>query len=242
MKNKTFIVTGASSGIGRETALLLAKQGSKVIAIARREERLKELQNQNIIPLKLDVTGSLEALSDLLKKQPVHGLINNAGGALGKDLLVEAPDQKWQGMIESNVTGLVAITKLVLPYLEKSGEGDIVNVGSIAAFESYAGGSVYGAAKAFVLNFTKALRHEVLGKNIRVMGIHPGLVNTEFSLVRFDGDQKKADEVYKGLTPLSGRDVAEAIVWMLSAPRHVCVESMVLMPTDQATVWHTHRK
>lgn len=144
-------------------------------------------------------------------------------------------------MIASNVTGLVAVTKLVLPKLMEQGQGDIVNVGSIAAFESYAGGSIYCGAKSFVKSFTKSLRQDLLGKNIRVMGIHPGLVNTEFSLVRFDGDQKKADAVYEGMKPLTADDVADAIVWSLSCPAHVNVESLVLMPTAQASAWHVAR-
>ena len=242
-KNKTAIVTGASSGIGLETARLLAQKGASVLAVARRQERLKELsaESKNITPVVLDVTGDLSVLDSFLKERKIDILVNNAGGALGKEPITEAPKQKWDTMIDTNVKALIAMTQNVLPSLLKNGGGDIVNLGSIAAYEYYGGGAQYAATKAAVRALTEAWRHDLIGKNIRVMGIHPGMVDTEFSLVRFGGDQKMADKVYQGMTPLTGKDIAEAIVWMLSCPRHVNVQSVVIMPTEQANVWNVHR-
>ncbi len=239
MNSKTALITGASSGIGYETSLLLAQNGTRVFAIARREDRLQELakKSPNITPVVLDVTGDLKKLVEILAKNKIDILVNNAGGAFGRETLAEAPADKLHKMIDVNLTALVNVTQKVLPQMIQNKSGDIVNIGSIAAFEHYAGGAVYCAVKAGVNAITKSLRHEVLGKNIRVIGIHPGLANTEFSLTRFDGDKEKADAVYAGLTPLSGRDIAEAIVWSLSAPRHVTIESMTIMPTEQASVW-----
>lgn len=244
MNPKTALITGASSGIGYETSLLLAQKGAHVFAVARREDRLRELakKSPNITPVVLDVTGDLSKLDEILLKYKIDILVNNAGGAYGKELLAESTDSKTQQMIDTNLTALVHVTKKILQQMIKNKVGDIVNIGSIAAFEHYAGGAVYCAVKAAVNAITKSLRHEVLGKNIRVMGMHPGLVNTEFSLTRFDGDKEKADAVYAGLTPLTGKDIAEAIVWSLEAPRHMTIESMTIMPTEQASVWGIWRE
>lgn len=243
LKNKTAIVTGASSGIGFSTARLLAQKGATVIAVARREDRLQELadQSKNIIPVVLDVTGDLSDLDLFLQDRKIDILVNNAGLAWGKESITEAPRQKWETMIDTNIKALIAMTQKVLPSLLKNGGGDIVNIGSIAAYEYYGGGAQYAATKAAVRALTESWRHDLLGKNMRVMGIHPGMVDTEFSLVRFDGNKNQADHVYRGMTPLTGNDVAEAIVWMLSCPRHVNVQSLVIMPTEQANVWNVFR-
>lgn len=242
-QNKTAIVTGASSGIGYETALLLAKKGAHVIAVARREDRLRDLasQEKNITPVVLDVTDDLSALDVFLQNKKIDILVNNAGLAWGKEPIMEAPRQKWETMIDTNIKALIAMTQKILPFFLKNGGGDIVNIGSIAAYEYYGGGAQYAATKAAVRALTESWRHDLIGKNIRVMGIHPGMVDTEFSLVRFDGDKAKADQVYSGMTPLTGKDIAEAIVWSLSCPRHVNIQSMVIMPTEQANVWNVHR-
>lgn len=242
-QNKTAIVTGASSGIGYETALFLAKKGTHVIAVARREDRLRDLasQEKNITPVVLDVTDDLSALDVFLQNKKIDILVNNAGLAWGKEPIMEAPRQKWETMIDTNIKALIAMTQKILPFFLKNGGGDIVNIGSIAAYEYYGGGAQYAATKAAVRALTESWRHDLIGKNIRVMGIHPGMVDTEFSLVRFDGDKAKADQVYSGMTPLTGKDIAEAIVWSLSCPRHVNIQSMVIMPTEQANVWNVHR-
>lgn len=241
--DKIAIVTGASSGIGYETALLLAQNGCHVIAVARRGDRLQNLvtQEKNITPVILDVTGDLSALDTVLQNKKIDILVNNAGLAWGKESIVEAPRQKWETMIDTNIKALIAMTQKILPIFLKNGGGDIVNIGSIAAYEYYGGGAQYAATKAAVRALTESWRHDLLGKNIRVIGIHPGMVDTEFSLVRFDGDKTKADQVYSGMMPLAAKDIAEAIVWSLACPRHVNIQSMVIMPTQQANVWNIHR-
>jgi NADP-dependent 3-hydroxy acid dehydrogenase YdfG len=241
--NTTALVTGASSGIGYATTLMLAQNGVTVYAAARREDRLKELaSHSNLIhPLVLDVTGSLAALETIVAQTPIDILVNNAGGALGLDPIDTAPESSWNGMIDVNVKALIAVTQVVAPGMKQRRRGDIVNIGSIAAFEYYGGGSVYCATKAAVAALTKAWREDFLGTGIRVMGIHPGMADTEFSVVRFGGNVDRAQQVYRGTEPLVADDIARAIVWSLSAPRHVTVESMVLMPTAQSSIWKVHR-
>lgn len=241
--NKTAVVTGASSGIGYETARLLAKKQARVFAVARRQDRLQSLAAEfsNIVPVPLDVCGDLSILLEALNGDAVDILVNNAGLAWGKEPVQEAPREKWETMIDTNVKALISVTQALLPQLQKAPQGNIVNMGSIASFEFYGGGAAYCASKAAVRALTKAWRSDLLEKGIRVIGIHPGMVETEFSVVRFDGDQKAAHDVYQGMKPLTGLDVAESVVWALSCPEHVNVESLVLMPTDQASCFKTHR-
>jgi len=145
-------------------------------------------------------------------------------------------------MIDTNVKALISVTQLIVPKMIEQQEGSIVNMGSIAAHEFYGGGAAYCASKAAVKALTKAWRQDLLGKGIRVIGIHPGMVNTEFSKVRFDGDQSRADTVYQGMTPLSGKDIADAVLWTLNCPKHMTVESMTVMPTQQANCWRVDRE
>lgn len=242
---KTAIVTGASSGIGLEVATQLASSGATVYAVARRFERLqalvKDFPNQ-VIAVTQDVTAPLTELQKAIAGRRIDILVNNAGGALGRDSIEDCAPEKWQGMIDKNLTSLIAVTQLVLPQMLTQASGDILNVGSIAGLETYAQGSVYCAVKAGVVALTDAWQKDLLGKGIRVMAVHPGLVETEFSVVRFAGDVEKAKAVYAGMQPLTAVDVADTIVWMLSRPKHVNVPSLTLLPTAQAGASMVHRK
>lgn len=243
-QNQTAIVTGASSGFGLETTLLLAEQGATVYAVARRQGRLTDLaeKNPNVIPVVQDLTQPLDTLTATIAGKRIDILVNNAGLAWGRDSIESAPRYKWETMIDTNVKALIAVTQLVLPSMIASGSGDIVNIGSIAAFEGYAGGFGYCATKFAVRGITDSMRHDLFSKNIRVMGIHPGLAETEFSEVRFDGDKEKAKAVYAGMAPLTAKDIAETIVWSLSRPRHVNIASLLVLPTDQASAGNTFRR
>lgn len=230
------VVTGASSGIGAATAERLAKEGFDVMLGARRVERLKEVAAQSGgRALTLDVTDaeSVKAFIDRIDRVDV--LVNNAGLASGLEPVAEIDESRVERMWQTNVAGLIRITKELLPKLESSGAGHIVNVGSIAGFETYPGGAGYTASKHAVRAITRTLRIELLGKPIRVTEVEPGLVETEFSLVRFDGDEEKAAKPYEGLTPLTGDDVAECIAWAVTRPPHVNIDEIVIRPLAQAT-------
>jgi len=236
---KRALVTGASAGIGYATTEALAGQGAQVYALARREKRLTELQEkwpEQIIPVVHDLREPIASLNSKLDFQNIDILINNAGLALGTDRIQEARADDWREMFQINVLAVIELTQKVLPAMIKRQSGDIVNIGSVAGYQTYAGGSVYSATKFCLRALTEAWRKDLLGTGTRVIGIHPGMVETEFSEVRFRGDRLKAKEVYKGFDALSGKDVADAIVWSLSCPRHVNVESLLLMPTAQAAV------
>jgi NADP-dependent 3-hydroxy acid dehydrogenase YdfG len=240
--DRVAVVTGASAGIGAATARALAGDGWHVVLGARRVDRLEALAGElGGTAHALDVTdpGSVAAFCDAVPACRV--LVNNAGGALGLEPLAEADDDKWTAMFETNVLGLMRMTRALLPRLVGSGDGHIVNVTSIAALQGYPGGSGYNAAKFAARGVTESLRQELLGQPVRVTEVLPGLVETEFSVVRFDGDQERADAVYEGLTPLTGDDVAECIRWAVSLPSHVNVDQLVVKPRDQADAFRTHR-
>lgn len=242
MTPRTAVVTGASSGIGAATARLLAQDGWKVIVGARRIDRLEELAAQiGGTAHVLDVTdqASVDAFCDVVDE--CHLLVNNAGGALGTTSVADADDAEWLRMFEMNVMGTLRLTRALLPKLIASGDGQLVSIGSIAAHESYPGGAGYNAAKHAVRALTRVLRLEMKGQPIRVCEIDPGLVETEFSVVRFSGDQQRADKVYEGMTPLTADDVAEAIVWVASRPAHVNIDQMLIMPRDQVSAQVVHR-
>jgi NADP-dependent 3-hydroxy acid dehydrogenase YdfG len=196
----------------------------------------------------LDVsrTGSVEtfiAWAKLkLRSQPLHVLINNAGGAVGFDPVASALDADWEAMIQSNVLGLLRMTRAALPLLPRDDGASIINIGSVAGRTAYAGGAAYCAAKAGELQITRALRHELFGTGIRIGTIDPGLAETEFSIVRFKGDKARAKEVYAGTLPLTAEDLAETMVWMASRPPHVNIDEMVIKPTDQADVGKVFRR
>ena len=236
------VVTGASAGIGAATAELLAKEGFAVVLGARRKERIDALAEQiGGQALSLDVTDSdsVAAFTDKVERADV--LVNNAGMAAGLSPLEELSDEQLAVMWETNVAGLLRVTRALLPRLLESSNAHIVNVGSIAGFETYKGGGGYTATKHAVRALTHTLRLELLGKPVRVTEVNPGLVETEFSLVRFGGDSEKAKKTYEGLTPLTAVDIADAITWAVTRPPHVDIDEIVIRPIAQATVDHVDR-
>lgn len=240
----TAVVTGASSGIGAATARLLAHCGFRVVLGARRLEALRALAGE-IGPAarydELDVSSPASVERFCAGVDECRLLVNNAGGALGLDSIAEADEAKWIQMYEANVLGTLRMTKALLPRLIASGDGHVVNLGSVAAFEPYVGGAGYNAAKAAVRAFSDVLRMELLGQPVRVSEIDPGMVLTEFSLVRFDGDADRADAVYRGTTPLTAEDIAECICFVVTRPSHVDIDQLVIRPRDQARVHLVHR-
>jgi NADP-dependent 3-hydroxy acid dehydrogenase YdfG len=230
------VVTGASSGIGAATAMRLAKEGFEVVLGARRVERLEEVAAQcggRALPLDVTDAGSVAAFAAAVDRVDV--LVNNAGLASGLQPIAEIDESRVDTMWDTNVVGLLRVTKNLLPKLEASGAGHIVNLGSIAGFETYPGGAGYTATKHAVRAVSRTLRIELLGKPIRVTEIQPGLVETEFSLVRFDGDRDKAAKPYEGLTPLTGDDIADCIAWAVTRPAHVNIDELVVRPVAQAS-------
>jgi NADP-dependent 3-hydroxy acid dehydrogenase YdfG len=242
-RRRVAVVTGASAGIGAATARRLAAEGFRVVVGARRQERVDALAAEiDGVPCRLDVT-SPESVAELARAVgPVcHLLVNNAGGALGLSPVEQADEEQWRWMYDANVLGVMRVTKALLPALRASGDGHIVVVGSIAGREAYDGGGGYTAAKHAAKAVTETLRLELLGEPIRVTEIAPGLVETEFSLVRFAGDAERAARVYAGLTPLVAEDVADCVGWAATRPSHVNVDLIVVKPRDQATATRAHR-
>ncbi|OSC32390.1 SDR family oxidoreductase [Mycobacterium vulneris] len=237
------VITGASSGIGAATARNLAAQGFHVVAVARRADRIEALASEiggTAIVADITDSASVEALAS--KLQRVDVLVNNAGGARGLAPVAEAELEHWQWMWETNVIGTLRVTRALLPKLIDSGDGLIVTVTSVAALEVYDGGAGYTAAKHAQGAMHRTLRGELLGKPVRLTEIAPGAVETEFSLVRFDGDQQRADAVYTGITPLVADDVAEVIGFVASRPSHVDLDLIVMKPRDQATASRFNRQ
>ena len=241
------VITGASSGIGEATARGLRSAGFFVVLGARREERLmavaRELGGRGF-PLDVRDPASIEAFRAAIAAEygQVEVLVNNAGLAAGLQPLAEGNDDDWVQMMETNVLGLLRVTRAMLPLLRRAPRAHIVNLGSVAGFEVYPGGVGYTASKHAVRAITKTLRLELMGEPIRVTEIEPGMVETEFSLVRFKGDQERASNVYKGMQPLTGADVADCIVWAVTRPPHVNVDEMVVRPIAQATARDVARK
>lgn len=237
------IVTGASSGIGAATARSLAAAGFEVVCAARRRERIEELAAEiGGRAQVLDVTDP-ESVAKLAEAVPDTAVVvHSAGGALGLEPIAEADEDKWRTMYETNVLGVMLVTKALLPALEASGDGHVVVIGSVAGVESYRGGAGYNAAKHGVNAFTKALRLEMLGKPIRVTEVAPGIVETEFSLVRFDGDEERAAAVYEGIEPLVAEDVAELVTFTVTRPKHVDIDYVSIKPTQQATANEYYRE
>lgn len=238
---KVALVTGATSGFGDAVARRLHAAGARVIAVGRREERLAALREQlgdRLLPLRLDLTDTA-AIAPALAALPaefaaVDILFNNAGLALGMAPAQSTSVADWRQMIATNVSAVVELVHAILPGMVARGAGDIVNMASVAANYPYPGGNIYGATKAFVRQFSLNLRADVIGTGVRVTSVEPGMCDTEFSLVRFEGDQGKADQVYAGMTPLTADDIAETVTWILRQPRHVNVNTIELMPMQQA--------
>jgi NADP-dependent 3-hydroxy acid dehydrogenase YdfG len=240
---RTAVITGASSGIGAATARHLAAAGFQVVLGARRVDRLRELAAElGAAYGVLDVTDddSVDRFCEAIETCDV--LVNNAGGALGLEPVAQARLDHWQAMYDANVLGTVRMTRRLLDRIEASGDGHVVIVGSIAGVEPYPGGAGYNAAKFAIHAVRGVLRQELLGRPVRVTEIAPGLVETEFSLVRFDGDADRAASVYEGMTPLTADDVADAITWCVTRPAHVNVDHMLLLPRDQAGATRVHRE
>jgi NADP-dependent 3-hydroxy acid dehydrogenase YdfG len=237
------LVTGASSGIGAATVRSLAAAGYDVVAAARRVERCEAVAKEvGGRALRLDVADP-DSVAELAESVPeVSVVVNNAGGALGLEPVAEADEENWRQMYETNVLGVMRVTKALLPALERSGDGHIVVVGSVAGLEVYPGGAGYTAAKHAANAVTRSLRLELLGKAIRVSEVAPGMVETDFSLVRFEGDEEKAAKVYEGTNPLSAEDVADAIAYVVTRPPHVDIDYLSIKPTDQATARDVHRR
>ena len=249
MKKKTILITGASSGIGKATATLFAARGERLILCGRRQERLEALQNEFQCESHLlnfdvrDRAAVFEAINSLPEQwKSIDLLINNAGNAHGLDPVHKANLDDWDAMIDGNVKGLMYVTKAVLPQMVERKAGQIVNVGSIAGIEVYPNGNVYCASKFAVDAFTQGLRIDLNPFGIRISAVHPGLVETEFSMVRFKGDEERSKKVYDTLRPLTAEDVADAIAYMVDVPPHVTVADLTLLPTDQANATVINRK
>jgi NADP-dependent 3-hydroxy acid dehydrogenase YdfG len=241
----TAVVTGASSGIGAATAEALVAAGFDVVMGARRVDRLEALASQlgsqaRALPLDVTDRASVEAFCGAVG--PCRLLVNNAGGALGLDPVASADEQKWQTMYDTNVLGTMRMTRALLPRLIDSGDGHVITVGSVAAFEPYAGGGGYNAAKHASRAVMDVLRIELVGQPVRFTQVDPGMVETEFSLVRFDGDAERAAAVYEGVTPLTAVDVADVIAFAATRPSHVDIDQVTIRPRDQARVWLVHRE
>jgi NADP-dependent 3-hydroxy acid dehydrogenase YdfG len=245
---RTAVVTGASAGIGEATARALARAGFRVMLGARRRERLDRLAADiGGAAFDLDVSdeASVEAFAaavSAVDDGTVDVVVNNAGLSRGLDRVVEARTADWAAMYETNVLGAMRVARAFLPSLMASGDGHLVNLGSISGFEVYPGGAGYTASKHALRALTRTLRLELLGQPVRVTEICPGLVETEFSLVRFAGDAARAAAVYKGMTPLAAEDIAECVVWAVSRPPHVNIDEIVVRPRDQATSTAVHRR
>jgi NADP-dependent 3-hydroxy acid dehydrogenase YdfG len=239
---RTAVITGASSGIGAATARALAADGFRTVLGARRLDRLQALaQEIGGEAVALDVTDPESVAEFATRVEACEVLVNNAGGALGLEPLAEAEEESWRRMYDSNVLGTMRMTRALLPRLLESGDGHVLAVTSIAALEVYRGGAGYTAAKHAQRAAVRTLRLELLGEPVRVTEILPGMVETEFSLVRL-GDEDAAARVYEGMTPLSGADVAECIRWAVAQPSHVNVDSIVVRPRDQASATEVHRR
>lgn len=245
------MITGASSGIGRAAALSLAERGHELFLLARRESRLKALAEEiksrwpkskvHLLVADINSPDLVEKLEEVTEKK-LHVLINNAGLALGREKVQDSSFIDFEQMIQTNIVANFKMAHVVLPWMLSQGQGDIINLCSIAGHFTYPGGAVYCATKHAVHAFTRVLREETCGKNIRVMQISPGMVDTEFSTVRFRGDQSAADSVYANMTPLSGDDIARMMVFMLEQPRHVVIDEIITMPTDQGSPTTVHRR
>lgn len=243
------VITGASSGIGAAAARALAADGWSVVVGARRTDRIDALADEiggRAHALDVDDGASVDGFAAFVVEVAAGAsggrvLVNSAGGALGWAPVSDADEQQWRAMYETNVLGVVRMTKALLPWLEAGGDGNVITVGSIAAHEPYPNGAGYNAAKFAVRAVMSVLRQELLGRPVRVSQIDPGLVETEFSLVRFGGDAARAAAVYQGVTPLTAGDVGECVRWIAARPPHVNIDQLVVLARDQAGARQVHR-
>ena len=253
LKGRWALVTGATSGFGEAIARRLAAAGCHVAITGRRADRLQRVAKEiaaehrvEVPTLAFDVrdreavTKAMDGAKAVLSKLDI--LVNNAGLALAIDPIQSGNPDDWDQMIDTNVKGLLYVTRAALPGMLERGRGHVVNIGSVAGHQVYAGGAVYAATKFAVRGLSDALRHDVLGTGIRITNVEPGLAETEFSFVRFKGDQARASAIYEGTRPLRPEDVADAVHWAVTRPPHVNVQSILLMPTDQAAIGALHRR
>jgi len=252
LKNKNVFITGASSGIGMACATAFAREGSNLLLAARRKERIdtlaRELEDTYGImahSIQLDVRNNDEVTGAVGSLPPawdhIDILLNNAGLSRGLSKLQDGEIRDWQEMIDTNVKGLLYVTHAVLPGMVRRNSGHVINMGSIAGHELYPSGNVYCASKYAVAAISQGLRMDLLGTNVRVSSVDPGLVETEFSQVRFRGDAQRAAQTYANMRPLKGEDVAEVVIFCATRPPHVDIAQVIVMPTDQASVNQVHR-
>jgi 3-hydroxy acid dehydrogenase/malonic semialdehyde reductase len=246
------LITGATSGIGKSTAEIFAKNGYDLVITGRRQERLRELKQQLESAFKIKITvlcfdirnlseveSAIDSLSSENKKIDI--LVNNAGLAAGLSSIQEGTISHWERMIDTNIKGLLYITRAISNLMIKNGKGHIINIGSVAGKEVYANGNVYCATKHAVDALNKGMRIDLLAHHIKVTAVNPGMVETEFSVVRFDGDEERAKKVYAGMEPLRPEDIAETIFWVASRPAHVTINDILIMPTAQASATNVIR-
>jgi 3-hydroxy acid dehydrogenase / malonic semialdehyde reductase len=248
LQGSCVLITGASSGIGQACAEALAEHGTRLILAARRPDRLADLAGRldvPALPVELDVRDRAaveRAVAGLPAEwSAIDILVNNAGLAAGLSPVQTGDPDDWDRMVDTNVKGLLYVTRAVLPGMIERRRGHVVNIGSIAGHETYPNGAVYCASKAAVDRITTGLRLDLLGTGVKVSTIDPGMVETEFSTVRFGGDEQRAGQVYAGMTPLTGGDIADAVVWVASRPDHVQVAEMIVLPSAQASATAVYR-
>lgn len=252
IKDKLVFITGASSGIGKACAESFANAGAKLLLAARRIDRLKKFAEElrikyqaDVKEIKLDVRNYEEVKESLTKLdeewKKIDILINNAGLSRGLDKIYEGKPENWDEMIDTNIKGLLYVTRIVLPGMVERNNGHIINIGSLAGHDVYPGGNVYGSTKFAVNGLTKSFRLDVFGKNIKVSTVDPGLVETEFSIVRYSGDEEKAKNTYKGMTPLVAEDIAEAVFFCASRSVHVNINEIIMTPVAQVSITNVHR-
>ena len=252
VKDYVVLITGASSGIGAACAKTFAQAGAKLILAARRQEKLEQLAEQlgkdyggESYLLPIDVCDRPQVQSALSLPEPwsnIDILINNAGLSRGLDKVQEASLQDWEEMIDTNIKGLLYVTRTILPGMITRGRGHVINLGSIAGHQTYPGGSVYCATKAAVKSISEGLKQDLLGTPVRISSVDPGMVETDFSAVRFRGDSERANKVYQGLTPLTPDDVADVIFFCATRSPHVNINEVIMMPTDQASATQVNRQ
>jgi NADP-dependent 3-hydroxy acid dehydrogenase YdfG len=253
LRNKWVLITGASSGFGAAAARAFGAEGCHLLLGARRVEKLGKVAEKagakgaaSVSVHMLDVanTANVEAFFKWVQSltPTIDILVNNAGGAHGIDPVSTATDQDWEAMFQSNVLGLLRVTRAAIPLLVGAPGSSIINIGSVAGHTAYEGGAAYCAAKAGEAQITRALRLELNGTGVRVGSVDPGLAETEFSVVRFKGDEARAKKVYAGVQALTAEDIAETLVWVASRPPHVCIDEIIIKPTDQAAVYKVFRR
>ena len=255
LAGKWILITGASSGFGAAAARAFAAEGARLLLGARRMDRLETVADEarkagspeaHVHALDVSKTASVNAFVDwaqkIIGKARLDILINNAGGALGVDTVAQGKDEDWETMLQTNVLGVLRMTRAALPLMLNNPGGSILNLGSYAGHVAYEGGSAYCAAKAGGLQITRTLRLELNGTGLRVSSIDPGLAETEFALVRFKGDADRAKKLYEGVNPLTAEDVADILVWVASRPPHVNIDEMLIKPVDQAAMHKVFRR